>query len=276
MGIAALRALVIASTSLFAGACAQDGATLASLAGQPSASAGITTAATPQAPASPEQVRAELIKATNYWGETYQKNPADAQAAYNYARNLKALGEKQKALQILQAAHEGNPTHKGLLSEYGRLALEFDQVSLAQKLLERADDPAQPDWRIISARGTVLAKQGLYRDAVPFYERALAIAPDQPSVLSNLALAYTMDGHADKAEPLLRKASAAPKADERVSQNLALVLSLQGKDDSKPQAAEPVEVAPEAPAPKKLAAKKAPDAKKATKSAWAADIFTEQ
>ena len=80
---------------------------------------------------------------------------------------------------------------------------------MAQKLLEQADDPANPDWKVISARGTVLAKQGLYRDAIPFYERALALAPDQPSVLNNLALAHAMEGNADKAEPLLKQAAAA-------------------------------------------------------------------
>ena len=81
-------------------------------------------------------------------------------------------------------------------------------MSVAQKLLEQADDPTNPDWRVISARGTVLAKQGSYRDAIPLYERALALAPDQASVLNNLALAHAMEGHPDKAEPLLKRAAA--------------------------------------------------------------------
>ena len=29
----------------------------------------------------------------------------------------------------------------------GRLALEFDQVAVAEKLLAMADDPLKPDWR---------------------------------------------------------------------------------------------------------------------------------
>ena len=82
-------------------------------------------------------------------------------------------------------------------------------MSLAQKLLEQADDPANPDWKLISARGTVLAKQGRYRDAIAFYERALALAPEQASILNNLALAHAMEGHPDKAEPLLKRAAAA-------------------------------------------------------------------
>jgi Flp pilus assembly protein TadD len=84
---------------------------------------------------------------------------------------------------------------------------------------------------VISARGTVLAKQGVYRDAVVFYQRALTLAPTEASILNNLALAHTMLGEADKAEPLLKRAAAAGGHEARVSQNLALVLALQGKDN---------------------------------------------
>jgi Flp pilus assembly protein TadD len=175
--------------------------------------------------------RSELHKATEFWGKAFSQNPKDAQTALNYARNLRAMGEKQQAMSVLQQASSFNGTHRGIMSEYGRLALELDQITLAQKILEQADDPAAPDWKTISARGTVMAKQGLYREAIPLYERALELAPNQASVLSNLALAHAMVGSPEKAEPLLKRAVAASNGDERVNQNLALVLGLQGKYD---------------------------------------------
>lgn len=178
-----------------------------------------------------KDTRDELSKATDYWGKEYAKAPRDTEKAINYAKNLKAMGEKRQALAVLQQASTFAPDNRALNSEYGRLALELDQVSLAQQLLEQADDPTNPDWRIISARGTVLAKQGRYRDALPYYEKALALSPNQPSVLNNLALAQAMEGGAEKAEPLLKRAADAGADDPRVSQNLALVLGLQGKYD---------------------------------------------
>jgi Flp pilus assembly protein TadD len=182
----------------------------------------------------PGDPKGDLAKATQYWGKEFGKNPQDAKAALSYAKNLKAMGEKRQALAVLQQASTFHGGNREINSEYGRLALEFDQVSLAQKLLEQADDPANPDWRVISARGTALAKQGSYRSAIPLYERALALSPEQPSVLSNLALAHAMDGQPDRAEPLLKRAARAGGDDPRVSQNLALVLGLQGKyDDAK-------------------------------------------
>ena len=171
-------------------------------------------------PDAAKDTRTDIAKATDASGKEFAKEPRNADKALAYARNLKAIGEKRQALAVLQQASNFNAGHRALNSEYGRLALEFDQLSLAQQLLEAADDPGNPDWRVISARGTVLAKLGKYRDAIPLYERALALAPNQPSVLNNLALAHAMEGQADNAEPLLKRAAAADTKDPRVNQNL--------------------------------------------------------
>ncbi len=222
-GLSNLAALTLCA---FVAACAQPG-------GPSPLELAATPPKTETAGALPSDPRAELVKATEYWGKEYGKNPRDAKAALSYARNLKAMGEKRQALAVLQQAAASHSGNRELIGEYGRLALEFDQVSVAQKLLEHADDPTKPDWRIISARGTVLAKQGNYSGAIPLYERALTLSSDQPSVLSNLALAHAMNGNPDRAETLLKRAAAAD-SDPRVTQNLALVLGLQGKyDDAK-------------------------------------------
>jgi Flp pilus assembly protein TadD len=169
----------------------------------------------------------ELEKATEYWGKAYAKG--DGAAALNYAKNLKAMGRKKEALAVLQQSHAQNPRNREHLSEYGRLALDLGQVSTAKTLLEQADDPAKPDWRVVSARGTVLAKEGHYTEAIATFERARVLAPGQASVLNNLAMAHAMNGEAAKAETLLRQAADAEGSDARVRQNLALVLGAQGK-----------------------------------------------
>jgi Flp pilus assembly protein TadD len=181
---------------------------------------------------------AELHKATEYWGKQHAENPRDPRAAVNYVRNLKAMGSKKEALTIIQEAHRFNTTDREINSEYGRLALEHDQLSVAQKLLEHADDPIKPDWRVISARGTVLAKQNKNAEAIPFFQRAHDIAPEQSSVLNNLAMAHAMNGQADKAETMLRDAAIKNSGDPRIAHNLALVLGLQGKHEEAKTVAE--------------------------------------
>lgn len=177
----------------------------------------------------PETSQTDLQKATAYWGKEAGKNPKDGTAALNYARNLKALGRKQEALAVLEAGYLYNAEKTEYVSEYGRLALDLGHTGMASQLLERADDPTKPDWRVTSARGTVLAKQGQYKEAIPYFERAMEMAPSQSSIQNNLAMAYAMDGQAEKAEELLKQAQASGNTDPRVKQNLALILNLQGK-----------------------------------------------
>lgn len=214
--------LAACAASLMLGACAQMGggddaglfAALAPDAAQPAAAA---------APADP-------VRATEYWADQYSKNPRDLDAALGYAQNLTAMGKKREALAVLQQASLIHGSDKKLARDYGRLALDLDQVSVAKKLLAIADDPVNPDWRVVLARGTAHAKEGSYREAITFYERAQTLQPNHPSVLNNLALAYTMAGDAEKGEALLRDAQNRG-GNARVRQNLALVLGLQGKYD---------------------------------------------
>ena len=220
------RLITLGSVSLMLGACAQSSGIM----GLPDLLSSNPSTASYQGGASPIQDnRSELEKATAYWGKQYAKNPQDLNSALSYAKNLKALKQKRQALAVLQNVSRYHGHSRDFASEYGRLALDLDQISVAEKLLKFADDPGRPDWRVISARGTIHAKRGQYGEAIPLYERALALAPGHPSLLSNLAVAYMMKGQPEKAEPLLRQASATKGSSERVRQNLALVLGLQGK-----------------------------------------------
>lgn len=170
-----------------------------------------------------------MQKALNYWGRKYVKAPNDKEAALNYAKNLKASGQKKQAYQVLQQASMIHGNDREIASEYGRLALEQGQVGLASKLLALADDRTKPDWRIVSGRGAALAKLGKYQEAVTMFERAHELAPSNPSVVNNLAMAHAGSGNLKQAEQLLRSAADNPMAREKVSKNLALVLKLQGR-----------------------------------------------
>jgi Flp pilus assembly protein TadD len=227
---ARLGTLTSLTASLLLGACSQSSDLLPNIAMKP-----LETGTSETAPASPQT---ELQKATEYWGKEYAKKPTELQPALNYARDLKAMGEKQKAYAVLQQASTLHTDSRELAGEYGRLALDLNQVGAANQLLTVADDPTKPDWRVISARGTVMAKQGKYSDAIPFYERALTLSPKNPTVMNNLAMAHAMVGDPKKAEEILRQAVTEDGATPKVRENLAIVLGLQGRyDESKAVAA---------------------------------------
>ena len=175
--------------------------------------------------ASPEAVAA----ATAQWAAAYAKKPTDPKLALGYGRALKAGGNKDQALQVLQAAYQANVADGQLAAELGRLALDMGRMDIAKYTLHVAEAQGVNDWKTLSAQGTLHAKQGEHAQAQQYYLAALQAQPDAISVTNNLALSYALDGKADKAEDLLRKTVASGHGDKRVRQNLALVLGVQGK-----------------------------------------------
>jgi Flp pilus assembly protein TadD len=146
------------------------------------------------------------------------------------ARRLRAAGEKRQALALLEKAAAQHPDDRRLAGERGLLALELGQVANAKQSLEKAIDPDAPDWRLHSALGAALATSGRQQEAQIQLAKALALAPDHPAVLNNLALSYALDGKHDEAEKLLRRASGTTAAEAaRAKQNLALILGLGGR-----------------------------------------------
>lgn len=179
----------------------------------------------------------EATSATAKWASAYEKKPQDAKTALGYAKSLKALGSRDRALQVLTAAYQANPDNGELSAELGRLALEAGRLDVAQTTLTTAETRGVRDWKTLSAQGTLQAKQGNHAQAQQYFLAALQEKPDAVSVINNLALSYALDGKAKKSEQLLRKAVASGHDDKRVRQNLALVLGLQGKFDEARQVA---------------------------------------
>jgi len=183
------------------------------------------------APSSPTPVsgQSEMQKALVYWGQEYAKSPGNATAAISFAKNLKASGQKRKALSVLQQSTIYNSTDRNLASEYGRMALDQGQTKLAQKVLRRALDPNKPNWRVLSALGTSFAKTGDHAQAQNYFSQALNVAPGQSSIVNNLALSYALDGKAEQAEKYLHKAVSMGGNGDKIRQNLALVMGVQGR-----------------------------------------------
>ncbi|WP_407156813.1 tetratricopeptide repeat protein [Bradyrhizobium sp. STM 3557] len=173
-------------------------------------------------PASPQ-------RAVEVYGDRYRANPRDADAAVAYGQALRANGQREQAVAVLEQATLANPGNKAVLAAYGRALADNGNFKLAFDVLSKAHTPANPDWRILSVQGTVLDQMGRHDEARRYYDSALKIAPGEPTVLSNLGMSYMLSKDLPKAEEALRQAYASQKADARVRQNLALVVGLQGR-----------------------------------------------
>jgi Flp pilus assembly protein TadD len=168
-------------------------------------------------------------RAVEIYGERYRADPKNAEAALAYGQALRATGQRSQAVAMLEQATIAHPGDKALLAGYGRALADNGNFQQAFDVLSRAHSPDNPDWRILSVQGTALDQLGRHEEARRYYASALKIAPDEPSVLSNLGLSYVLSKDLPKAEEVLRQAYASTRADARVRQNLGLVVGLQGR-----------------------------------------------
>jgi Flp pilus assembly protein TadD len=215
----ALALLATTAVAALLGGCTQTGLPFAGLSSEPKLAA------------------ADEIGAITQWSAAYAKNPQDPKMALGYAAALKAIGSRDRAMDVLTAGYGANQDNGEIAAELGRLALDMGRLDIAGQTLKVAEAQGVRDWKTLSAQGTLRAKRGQHAEAQQYYLAALQEQPDAVSVINNLALSYALDGKADKSEELLRKAVASGQGDVRVRQNLAMVLGLQGKFEEARQVA---------------------------------------
>ena len=176
-------------------------------------------------PSAPEDVR----RYTQAWEKRYESRPTDKVTVLAFARGLRAQGQFEQAVAVVQKLALKNPEDLEILSAYGKALADAGRLSEAAEVLKQSHRPEKPNWSILSAQGSVADQMGEHASAQIFYREALKINPGEPAVLSNLGLSLALTKKLDEAEDTLRLASTHPRADARVRQNLALVLALQGK-----------------------------------------------
>jgi len=178
---------------------------------------------------SQQATEADTRKNLDAYGEKFRANPRDADVGLRYGQALRANGQREQAVAVLEQAVLNSPGNKQLLGAYGRALADNGNFQQAFDTLSKAHTPANPDWRILSTQGTVLDQMGRHDDARAYYGSALKIVPDEPSVLSNLGLSYVLTKDLPKAEEVLRKAYTRDPNNPRIRQNLALAVGLQGR-----------------------------------------------
>src|SRR3979411_315753 len=172
---------------------------------------------------------ADPLREVELYRDRFRANPKDADAALQFGKALRAAGQRSQAAAVLEQATIAHPGNKALLAGYGRALADNGNFQQAFDVMTRSHSPDNPDWRILSVQGTVLDQLGRHDEARRYYESALKIVPEEPSVLSNLGLSYVLSRDLPKAEEALRRAYGSTRADARVRQNLGLVVGLQGR-----------------------------------------------
>jgi Flp pilus assembly protein TadD len=190
---------------------------------------------TPTGPqkASPEQraaaQRLEPLPRAAFWQHEAAIDPKDPEAGLGLAVALRQLGRNDEAADSAERVLLFAPKNEDALLESARAHIAAGHGFYAIPPLKQAETLYPKDWRPVSLMAVALEQDERPDDALAAYNQALKLSPNNPAVLSNLALFQAQRGNVAEAEALLRKAVAQPTATAQERQNLALVLGLQGK-----------------------------------------------
>ncbi|HWE47844.1 MAG TPA: tetratricopeptide repeat protein [Caulobacteraceae bacterium] len=195
--------------------------------GAPAAAPVAPRKATPEERAEAE--RLEPLARAAFWQREADVDPQDITAGLKLSASLRAIGRNEEAATAAEHVLVLHPGNVDGLIELARSDIAADQGFYAIDPAQRAAAAAPKDWRPQSLLGVAYDQVGRIEDARAAWEQALKLSPNNPAVLSNLAMSWFATGDAAKAEPLLRTAVAQPGATLQERQNLALVIGMQGR-----------------------------------------------
>ncbi|MEO5372805.1 MAG: tetratricopeptide repeat protein [Alphaproteobacteria bacterium] len=158
----------------------------------------------------------------------YAQTPDDPDVALGLARMLRYIGEIREATAVLDDATTRFGATGPLLLENGKLQIAMDRHDMALAALERARGVDPANWQVHSSIGVALDHLLRHQEAQGAYRTALTLAPDNPTILNNLALSLAQSGALDQALSTLDRAVHHPDATVQMRQNLALLKALRG------------------------------------------------
>ncbi len=177
------------------------------------------------------QTQAEAQTTLGELALRYKKNPRDKVTIIYYAAALRAAGQAEQAIAVLEAGMSVHKNDVDIRVAYAKALSAAGRFDQALNVIDSSIDPATPDWNALSVKGAVLDQSGRNQEARVLYQQALLIAPNEASLYANLGLSYAMTNELTAAETQLRRAVQMRGATSQIRQNLALVVGLQGRFD---------------------------------------------
>lgn len=187
-------------------------------------------------------------------GQTGAALPTDVDSGVRQAQLARLAGHYDEAIHTLSQLMLVAADDPRVVGEYGKTLVEKGRAQEAVQFLTRATELQPKDWTLYSALGVAHDESGDQNSARQAYMHALALKPDEPSVLNNYALSRMLAGDPAMARELIASAAKAGGAsDPKIARNIALVNSLAPAQTPMsmaqvPAAKAPAEVASRAPA----------------------------
>lgn len=174
----------------------------------------------------------ELTTAMRFYSQAADRTPDAAEPLVAIGDLQLSTGRIEAARQAFERALDRAPGHAPALSGLARAEIAADRPQAALDALADLDLSTGTDPRPHNARGVALDLLGHHSEARASYALALEAAPEDPDVLSNLALSLAVGGdHAAALEILRDLEAGTPENRALVRENMALVVAMTGRPD---------------------------------------------
>ena len=132
----------------------------------------------------------------------YKRNPGDKSTIIYYAAALRANGQNDQAVAVLEGGIAKFPNDPDILVGYAKALSAAGRFEQALNVVDDASiRPHRTGMRCWS-RAPSSTRAAAMPMRASLYGQALMIAPDEASIDANLGLSYAMTNELDQAEPI--------------------------------------------------------------------------
>src|SRR5690606_22759432 len=132
--------------------------------------------------------RLDPLSRAAFWAREQELDPADAEAGVGLAQALRALGRNEEAAQAAATVLLAHPDDTPALLEAARAQIARGQGFYAIEPAKKAQALNPRDWRPLALLAVAYEQTKRDAEALAAHRQAVALAPNEPAALSNLAM----------------------------------------------------------------------------------------
>jgi len=175
------------------------------------------------------ELRAEPLAQAAFFAKAFSHDPTNAKLGLYLSNAQRAMGRYDDAATTAHTVLLFAPDNTEVLLAAARAHIGGGNGFYAIDLLKHLNELKSNDWQAWSLLGVAYDQTKRPDEAQTAWQTALKLSPNNPAVLTNIAMAHVAAGDFASAEPLLRIAVGQKDVTLQERQDLALVLGLEGK-----------------------------------------------
>ncbi len=177
----------------------------------------------------------DYTKASGLYEKLAEKEPSNNDYLFYYAESLRLSGLASKAHIQYDKLIKQDKDNLAAIEGKGLVYLQDADFINALEQFNIVITKDVSRWRTINAIGVIHSINGRDEEAISYYNMAMELSKDNPSIINNIALSIALGGKHEKGAALLRKAisslSDSDARKKRLENNLALIYGISGKMD---------------------------------------------